>query len=643
MVINMKYGFIKVAAASPRVTVADTKKNAEAIIAAASAANEKGVKLLVTPELGVSAYTCGDLFHQKRLIDSVGEALAKIALETAGMPMIIVVGAPLRRGASLFNCAVVIYRGEILGVVPKSNIPNYGEFYELRHFTPAPDETDGKISVNGREVPFGKDLVFASAEMPEFVFGCEICEDLWVPAPPSVRLAEAGATIICNLSASDETVGKAQYRRSLVSGQSARLLAGYIYADAGCGESTQDMVFAGHDIIAENGAILSESKPFGNASGLPMVITEIDVQKLSAERVRMNTFRSGESAGCRRIEFAMPLTDTPLTRLIERRPFVPDSRTEREERCEAILAMQSYGLRKRIEHAHAKCAVVGISGGLDSCLALLVSVRAMDLLGRPRTDVIAVTMPCFGTTKRTRSNAELLCERLGVTFRCVDIKAAVNQHFKDIGHDENVFDVVYENSQARERTQIIMDIANAEGGMVIGTGDLSELALGWATYNGDHMSMYGVNASIPKTLVRHIVRYFADTAEDKQLSDVLLDILDTPVSPELLPADKNGEIAQKTEDLVGPYDLHDFFLYYFLRFGFTPEKLEYLANYAFAGEFDSATIRKWLSTFIRRFFVQQFKRSCLPDGPKVGSVTLSPRGDWRMPSDASYEGWKLSD
>ena len=598
------------------------------------------MKLLVTPELGVTAYTCGDLFLQRRLITAADAAVGEIAAATAGLDMLLVIGAPVRRGASLFNCALVLYHGEVLGAVPKTNIPNYGEFYELRHFTPAP-ECGGIITVAGREVPFGTDLVFSCREMPEFSFGCEICEDLWVPAPPSVRLAEAGAMIICNLSASDETVGKAAYRRSLVADQSARLLAGYIYADAGCGESTQDMVFAGHDIIGENGALLSESKPFADADGLPMAVTEIDVQKLSAERQRMNTFRARDEVSSRNIVFDMPLTPTALTRTFERHPFVPDSKTEREERCEAILAMQSFGLRKRIEHAHAKCAVIGISGGLDSCLALLVSVRAMDLLKRPRTDVIAVTMPCFGTTKRTRSNAEVLCERLGVTFRCVDIKAAVNQHFADIGHDPEKFDVVYENSQARERTQIIMDIANAENGLVIGTGDLSELALGWATYNGDHMSMYGVNASIPKTLVRHIVRYFADTAEDGELSRVLYDILDTPVSPELLPADKNGEIAQKTEDLVGPYDLHDFFLYYFLRFGFTPEKLEYLANYTFAGVFDSETIHKWLTTFIRRFFIQQFKRSCLPDGPKVGSVTLSPRGDWRMPSDASSEIWKM--
>ena len=632
----MNYGFIKVAAASPKVVVADTVKNTLAIIEAAKRADSLGVKLLVTPELGITGYTCGDLFLQKRLIDSAREGILALAAETAELSVITVAGAPIRVGSSLYNCAVVIYRGEILGVVPKSNIPNYGEFYELRHFTPAPIGRElSYIELGGGEVPFGTNLIFRCDETPDFAFGCEICEDLWVPDPPSGRLAQNGAAIICNLSASDETIGKANYRRELISSQSGRLLAGYIYADAGIGESTTDMVFAGHDLIGENGAILVESKPFEASLGeeYPFISTELDVEKLTAERVRMNTFKGGDDFY--EVPFSMERTDTKLTRHIEPQPFVPSSKDERDERCEAILSMQSFGLRKRIEHAHAKCAVIGISGGLDSCLALLVSVRAMDLLKRPRTDIIAVTMPCFGTTKRTRSNAELLCERLGVTFRCIDIKAAVNQHFADIGHDETNHNVVYENSQARERTQIIMDIANAENGLVIGTGDLSELALGWATYNGDHMSMYGVNASVPKTLVRHIVRYFADTAKDAELSKVLYDILDTPVSPELLPADDKGEIAQKTEDLVGPYELHDFFLYYFVRFGFTPEKIEYLANYVFAGTYSPEVIRKWLTVFIRRFFVQQFKRSCLPDGPKVGSVTLSPRGDWRMPSDAA--------
>ena len=648
----MKYGFIKVAAASPEVIVADTVANSNAIIAAARRADALGVKLLVTPELGVTGYTCGDLFLQKRLLDRSREAVAEIAASTADLGCIIVVGAPLRFGTTLYNCAVVMLNGQILGVVPKKNLPNYGEFYELRQFSPAPDSKELlTVELCGQYVPFGTQLIFRCEELPEFAFGCEICEDLWVPEPPSTKLALNGATIICNLSASDETVGKASYRRELVRSQSARLICGYVYADAGCGESTTDMVFAGHDLIGENGSLLAESKPFENALddcgkvACPLVVTEIDVQKLVAERTRMKTFDTcvgfSERSNAFDVSFEMEISDTSLTRRFEPQPFVPSDESERAERCESILKMQAFGLRKRIEHAHASTAVIGISGGLDSCLALLVSVRAMDLLKRPRTDVIAVTMPCFGTTSRTRSNAEVLCERLGVSFRCVDIKAAVNQHFKDIGHDENVYNVVYENSQARERTQIIMDIANASNGLVIGTGDLSELALGWATYNGDHMSMYGVNASIPKTLVRHIVRFFADSSDDPALSSVLYDILDTPVSPELLPADKNGEIAQKTEDLVGPYELHDFFLYYFVRFGFEPEKIEYLANYVFDGRYSSETIHKWLQNFVRRFFVQQFKRSCLPDGPKVGSVTLSPRGDWRMPSDASNAIFKI--
>ena len=648
----MKYGFVKVAAASPEVIVADTAANSEAIISAARLADGLGAKLLVTPELGVTGYTCGDLFLQKRLIDRARDAIAHIAEETSSLGCIVVVGAPLRFGTTLYNCAVVMLNGQILGVVPKTNIPNYSEFYELRHFSPAPDSKELlTVELCGQYVPFGTKLVFRCEGMPEFAFGCEICEDLWVPEPPSVRLALNGATIICNLSASDETVGKASYRRELVRSQSGRLLCGYIYADAGCGESTTDMVFAGHDLIGENGSLIAESKPFENALdedgkvACPMVISEIDVQKLVFERTRMKTFDScvgfSERSDAFDVSFEMEITDTKLTRHFEPHPFVPSSESERAERCEAILETQAFGLRKRLEHAHASSAVIGISGGLDSCLALLVSVKAMDLLKRPRTDVIAVTMPCFGTTVRTRSNAELLCERLGVSFRCVDIKAAVNQHFRDIGHDENNHNVVYENSQARERTQIIMDIANASNGLVIGTGDLSELALGWATYNGDHMSMYGVNSSIPKTLVRHIVRFYADTADDPELSSVLYDILDTPVSPELLPADENGDIAQKTEDLVGPYELHDFYLYYFLRFGFEPEKIEYLANYVFDGVYDSETIHKWLTNFVRRFFVQQFKRSCLPDGPKVGSVTLSPRGDWRMPSDASSNIFKI--
>ncbi|MBQ8510853.1 MAG: NAD(+) synthase [Clostridia bacterium] len=632
----MNHGFIKIAAASPRVIVADCASNAKEIIAAAKSAAEAGVRLLVLPELSVTGYTCGDLFGQKKLLDAAEASLLSIADATADLDMLICVGFPLRERAKLYNCAAVLHRGAILGVVPKTAIPNYGEFYEARNFTPASADLSETISVGGRRVPFGTDLLFQCAGMEDFTVGVEICEDLWVPEPPSTRYALEGATLLCNLSASDETVGKAAYRRQLVSSHAARLVAGYIYADAGCGESTTDMVFAGHDLICENGGLLAESKPFADAS--PMIVSEIDVQRLVSERARMTTFGQ-RPLTCRVIPFDMEIAETTLTRVFPRSPFVPEDASDRTERCEAILSMQSYGLRKRLEHAHAKTAVIGISGGLDSCLALLVSVRAMDLLNRPRTDIIAVTMPCFGTTKRTRSNAEILCERLGVSFRCVDIKEAVNQHFADIGHDPDVRDVTYENSQARERTQVIMDIANETGGLVIGTGDLSELALGWATYNGDHMSMYGVNGSVPKTLVRHVVRYFADTAGDRALSDVLYDILDTPVSPELLPADDKGEIAQKTEDLVGPYELHDFFLYYFVRCSFPPEKIERLANHVFAGVYDADTIHKWLKTFVRRFFIQQFKRSCLPDGPKVGSLTLSPRGDWRMPSDASWDSW----
>ena len=637
----MNYGFIKVAAASPNVTVANPDKNSDEIIKAVRTAADLGVKLLVTPELGVTGYTCGDLFLQKRLYESSMTALRKIMSETAPLDIVTIVGVPLKVGSELYNCAAVIYHGELLGVVPKRNLPNYAEFYERRHFTPASDELR-EIELFGKAVPFGSRIVFYSINMPEFSFGCEICEDLWVAEPPSASLAASGAMIICNLSASDETIGKATYRRSLVIGQSARLISGYIYADAGIGESTTDMVFAGHNLIAENGALLSESKPFESIFGdsCPMTVSEIDVTRLDSERVRMNTYKSADE--CLKIGFDMPVVHTALTRKFEPMPFVPSDATERGERCETILTIQSVGLARRLTHAHANKAVIGISGGLDSCLALLVSVKAMDILKRPRTDVIAITMPCFGTTSRTRSNAEILCERLGVGFRCIDIKKAVNVHFEDIGHDETNHNVVYENAQARERTQILMDIANAENGMVIGTGDLSELALGWATYNGDHMSMYGVNASIPKTLVRHIVGYYANTADDKELSAVLYDILDTPVSPELLPADDAGDIAQKTEDLVGPYELHDFFLFYFIRYGFTPEKIEYLANYVFDGRYTPETIHKWLANFVRRFFIQQYKRSCLPDGPKVGSVTLSPRGDWRMPSDASFDIWKIN-
>lgn len=630
----MKYGFIKVAAASPALRVADCRYNAEQSVAAMQRAAAAGVRLLVLPELGLTGYTCGDLLLQPVLQQGALHALQTLLAVSAGLPMTTVAGLPLEVEGKLYNCAAVLHGGKILGVVPKTNLPNYGEFYEARWFTPAPAEAKA-ISLLGQQVPFGTDLLFCCRELPEYKLAVEICEDLWVALPPSTRHAMAGATVIANCSASDETIGKAEYRRELITGQSARLMAGYLYADAGRGESTTDMVFAGHDLIAENGRLLAETALFTNE----MIVTEIDVHRLTAERRRTNTWRAADSAGYTIIPFSLPAEVTTLTRLIDPHPFVPADSAERKQRCEAILTMQAEGLRRRLEHIGCPCAVLGISGGLDSTLALLVAVRALDLLGRPRTDMIAVTMPGFGTTHRTRSNAELLCEKLGVTLRTVSIAAAVRQHFKDIGHDESVADTTYENAQARERTQVLMDIANQENGIVVGTGDLSELALGWATYNGDHMSMYGVNGSIPKTLVRYLVRHAAETCGDEALAAVLYDILDTPVSPELLPADEGGRIAQKTEDLVGPYELHDFFLYHFIRYGCPPQKLLYLAENAFAGRYDRAVILKWLRTFCRRFFQQQFKRSCLPDGPKVGSVTLSPRGDWRMPSDASAALW----
>ena len=629
----MRNGFIKVAAGTPSIRVADCEYNAEQIIQMMKQASMQDVRVLVLPELCVTGYTCSDLFLHQKLLDGVEQAVQTIVQASTELDLLVLIGAPLQQVDKLYNCAVVVYRGKILGAVPKSHLPTYGEFYEMRQFTPAPAE-NGTVTICGREIPFGTKLLFACQEMPNFRLGVEICEDLWVPNPPSVAHALAGATIVANLSASDELIGKSEYRRSLVLGQSARLLCGYVYADAGDGESTTDMVFAGHNLIAENGALLAEQEPFDNG----LAVSEIDVDKLVHERRRMTTFQNEREASYQTISFSMELRPTGLTRCIAKNPFVPQSEAVREDRCDSILQMQVAGLKKRLEHSHAKTAVVGISGGLDSCLALLVAVYAMDALNRPRTDVVAVTMPCFGTTQRTKGNAEKLTTLLGATLRCVDIKAAVTQHLQDIGHPDDVLDVTYENAQARERTQVLMDMANQTGGMVIGTGDLSELALGWATYNGDHMSMYAVNASIPKTLVRYLVQYCADYASGEEDRKVLLDILDTPVSPELLPPE--GEtISQKTEELVGPYELHDFFLYYVLRWGFPPAKIFALAQYAFGEQYSPATILKWLQNFYRRFFAQQFKRSCLPDGPKVGTVTLSPRGDWRMPSDASARLW----
>ncbi len=626
-------GFVKVAAATPYLKVADCGFNAKEIISLIDEAAGRGVKILVFPELCVTSYTCQDLFFQSVLIDGALTALREVVAASEGLDMLVTVGCPLRFGGALYNCAVVFKDGQVLGVVPKKFLPNYNEFYEARHFSPAP-AGEYSIDLFGKEVPFGSDILFVCEEMPELVFSAEICEDLWSPEPPSINLALSGATIIANLSASNETIGKTEYRRALVSGQSARLICGYVFASAGKDESTQDLVFGGHDLIAENGVVLKESELYSNG----LTISEIDVARLCSERRRNTTFKC-KADGVRRVTFPMKMSKTSLTRPVEAMPFVPSSTDEKYRRCKDILLMQAHGLAKRVEHTCSKTLVVGISGGLDSTLALLVCVEAMKILCRPLTDIITVTMPCFGTTKRTRSNAQTLCEQLGTTLRVVDISASVRRHFEDIGHDESVHDVTYENAQARERTQVLMDIANAENGMVVGTGDLSELALGWATYNGDHMSMYGVNVSVPKTLVRHIVKYYAESTDNEKLREVLDSVYDTPVSPELLPADENGNIAQKTEDLVGPYELHDFFLYNAIRWGFPPKKVLRLAEYAFDGSYSRDCLLKWLKVFYRRFFAQQFKRSCLPDGVKVGSVSLSPRGDWRMSSDSSSALW----
>lgn len=630
----MKDGFIKTAAASVEISVAEPAANAVNISAAIEKAEEASVALLALPELCITGYTCGDLFLSQALLADALIAFKSVLKATCGKRVIAAVGLPLQAFGKLYNCAAVIQNGKILGIAAKTHIPSYGEFYERRHFESAaalPENATVKLC--GQEVPIGNDLVFRHSSMEQFSFGIEICEDLWAASTPSEQLCRSGAMIILNPSASDEVIGKSNYRRSLVSATSARLNCGYVYSCADSSESTQDMVFCRHMLISENGTLLSENPPFGENR---IIISEIDAFKLAYERRRSTSFVPLSS--CRSIEFDMPVCETELTGYFPQLPFVPEAELDINERAEAILTVQSYGLKKRLSHAFAKTAVIGISGGLDSTLALLVAVRAMRLLGRPASDVLAVTMPCFGTTARTRSNAEKLCEILGVTLKTVDITASVRQHFADIGQPEDCYDVTFENSQARERTQVLMDISNRTGGIVVGTGDLSELALGWATYNGDHMSMYGVNCSVPKTLIRYIVRYEAERAEP-ELKRVLNDILATPVSPELLPVDENGEMSQQTEDLVGPYELHDFFLYHMLRFGEGPEKIYRLAKYSFAGKYEAAVILKWLKVFIRRFFTQQFKRSCVPDGPKVGSVTLSPRGDWRMPSDASAQSW----
>ena len=629
----MKNGFVKVAAATPDIRVADVEFNTQNIINAMEEAQKNGAKILVFPELCVTGYTCSDLFDHSVLLKASRKALLEIAENTNDKDMLVFVGAPLEVNGKLYNVAAAMNQGEIIGFTTKTFLPNYGEFYEMRQFTPGP-QTVREITFEGKKIPFGPQILFQAEGMEELVVAAEICEDVWSPIPPSIQAALEGATVIVNCSASDETIGKDTYRRALISGQSARLISGYIYANAGEGESTTDLVFGGHNIIAENGTILKESSRYVNE----IIYSEIDLQRITGERRKNTTFQPLDEETLVRVPFTVEETKTFLTRTFPKKPFVPSDEQTRAQRCEEILTIQAMGLKKRLAHTNARTAVVGISGGLDSTLALLVTARAFDMLGRDKKDIIAVTMPCFGTTDRTYQNACEMSKKVGATLIEVPIADAVNVHFRDIGHDPEDHSVTYENCQARERTQVLMDIANKTWGMVIGTGDLSELALGWATYNGDHMSMYGVNASVPKTLVRHLVKYAADDTKDEALKNVLYDVLDTPVSPELLPP-KDGDIAQKTEDLVGPYELHDFFLYFMLRFGYEPSKIFRIACMTFDGEYDKETIFKWLETFCRRFFSQQFKRSCLPDGPKIGTVALSPRGDWRMPSDACVAVW----
>ena len=628
----MKDGFIKVACATPDVKVADCRYNADRIIELITEAHTKGVKIICFPELSVTGYTCGDLFLQDALLSSAREELVRIIKETEKLDIVSLVGVPLAVCGKLYNCAVIINGGKAVGAVAKKNIPNYSEFYEVRHFTAADDSLCADIQLDADYSVHLEDAIFTCRELTELTFGVEICEDMWVSSTPSEKLAASGAVIIFNLSASDELIGKADYRRTLVKSHSGSLACIYAYADSGIGESTQDMVFAGHNIIAENGFVLAESKAF--SSGL--TIADADIKKLNYERRRMNSFSTYPSMNS--VYFSLKITETVLDRTFPTTPFVPSDKKALDSRCEEILTMQAVGLMTRLRHIGCKTAVLGLSGGLDSTLALIVTVHAFDLLGLDRSGIHTITMPCFGTTDRTYNNACLLAKAYGSTLTEINICRSVTQHFTDIGQAPETHDVTYENSQARERTQVLMDKANQLGGIVVGTGDLSELALGWATYNGDHMSMYAVNSSIPKTLVRWLVNYEAEI-EEGELKKVLSDILDTPVSPELLPPEKNGAISQKTEDIVGPYELHDFFIYYMLRYGFSPSKIFRIACLSFAECFTKDLIMKWLKTFYRRFFSQQFKRSCLPDGPKVGTVTLSPRGDWRMPSDASAYIW----
>lgn len=633
----MEQGFIKVAAATPDIRVADTVYNTEQICMKMDEAAKEGARIIVFPELCITGYTCGDLFLQELLLNQAKAALLQIAEYSGSVSALVFVGLPVVKDGKLYNVAAALYEGKVLGMVPKTNIPSYAEFYEGRHFTAGDKEvTDYFLTVKGEEwrIPFGTQILYEIDAIEGLKVGCEICEDLWVTQSPSAAHALAGATVIVNLSASDETVGKDEYREMLVKASSAGSITGYIYASAGEGESSQDLVFGGHNLIAENGSILIQAKRFENQT----IYAQLDIYRLLHERRRMTTYIPEGMEHYRIVRIHMEKERTQLTRTFSSMPFVPGDKAKRQKRCNEILSIQSYGLKKRYEHTGCRKAVIGISGGLDSTLALLVTVRAFDMLDIDRKNIIAVTMPCFGTTDRTYDNACKMAQVLGTTLIRVDIRAAVQQHFADIGQEMHKHDVTYENGQARERTQVLMDIANKENALVVGTGDMSELALGWATYNGDHMSMYGVNAGVPKTLVRHLVQYYADTCQNMELEKILQDVLATPVSPELLPP-VEGVISQKTEDLVGPYELHDFFLYYMLRCGFEPKKVYRLACLSFSGQYDEREILKWLKTFYRRFFAQQFKRSCLPDGPKVGSVALSPRGDWRMPSDACARLW----
>ncbi len=629
----MKDGLVKVAAASIEITVADVKSNTSKIFEKIDLADNAGVNLIVLPELCVTGYTCGDLFFSNKLIAQSHSALCEIRDFTSGKYPVVVVGVPLSYNNKLYNCAAVLYNGKIIGIVPKSNLQNCGEFYEKRTFNCGSElDKTTDIIIGGDSVKFGS-MIFRNSNCTDFTFGVEICDDLWSADTPATKLCHDGALIIANLSASSETAGKADFRRAVVCSASASLFCGYIYATADYSESTQDAVFSRHNIICDDGIIINENLPFADKE---MIIGEIDVGALNYKRRKNTSFTPGNDKNTANIYFNQPIRETQITKHISPTPFIPQKNLN--EYCEEVLKIQSFGLRKRMQHTCANKAVIGISGGLDSTLALLVCVRTMKLLGRKPSDILAVTMPCFGTTSRTKSNAVKLCELLGVTIKEINITKSVISHFEDIGQDASNYDVTYENSQARERTQVLMDIANQCGGIVVGTGDLSELALGWATYNGDHMSMYGVNSSVPKTLIKEIVNYEAQL-NGGELCKVLLDILDTPVSPELLPATQNDDIAQKTEDLVGPYELHDFFLYHMLRFGETPAKIFRLAKIAFDGAYNDATIIHWLSIFTRRFFSQQFKRSCIPDGPKIGSISLSPRSDWRMPTDASARIW----